>query len=63
MNETSKDPRPESASETRYKAMIERSRSEPDKCTIYAPDEDDEAEAGEWITAVEGSYVFVELMR
>ncbi|WP_436935637.1 DUF7511 domain-containing protein [Halovenus marina] len=55
---TSVDPR-----EIRLVAKIEERHRQPDLCTIYAPDDDEEARLSTWITAKEGSFVSLTAVR
>lgn len=45
------------------KTVIERSRDQPDRCTIYDADVTGAMSQTRWLTASEGSFVFSELMR
>jgi hypothetical protein len=55
---TSVEPR-----EIRLVAKIEERHRQPNLCTIYAPDDDEEARLSTWITAKEGSFVSLTAVR
>jgi hypothetical protein len=44
-------------------AEIENRHQQPDLCTIYAPDDDEQTRITRWITAKEGSFVTLSAVR
>lgn len=63
MNEPSENHRRETDDGSRIKSVIERTENQPDTCTIYTTTASGAVDEREWISAREGSYVFVDLMR
>lgn len=52
-----------SANGAEYRAIVERYETRPNQCTIFRADGPDHERTTSWISATDGAYVALELMR
>jgi len=55
--------RPDDVGTQRYRAIVDRYQSRPNQCTIFLSEGQEGELTSTWITAHEGSYVSLSLMR